>query len=353
MRCKTIVFVLAALSAILVPVVAFAEDFPTDAEKKAWQDAVGAPAAVQTPLNCSAAIPIACGASGVAGTTVGATNQTSTYNCTGFTEGGGEAIYVFTLAQNAVILGRINAGSPDLDLFLLSACDNSACLAVGGGGTATADSVKACLGPGTYYLLVDGFGSTNVGRAFTISLTCTEGCTPCNATCTLANDLCAGATVLAAPGVYSIQQDMSSASCATNSYTLASGVTSCTRFSAAGRDVVYKIVLATGCVICVSYDRCDAFTADFDRSIYLLNSCPSGTPPIDVTSLCVAGEDSTVSGTGPEDFCYTVGTARSYYLVADAFGTNVGGKFQLDVTITCPPVGTESSTWGNVKRLFR
>ncbi len=354
MTCKRTIALIAALLLVALATPLFAEDFATEREKKEWQDAQPTQPENFAPLNCEGAIPITCGTVGLAGTNVGAANQASTYNCGTFTEGGGEAIYSFTIATTQTIVGRINAGSPDLDLLLLSACDNTSCLAGSFFGTTGADSVKVCLPPGTYYLVVDGFGTTNAGRAFTISLTC-DGvtCAPCIATCSLANDLCAGAIALPNTGSISIQKDLTGASCALNSYTLTSGVTSCTRFSAAGRDAVYKIDMAVGCQICVSYDRCTPTTTDFDRSIYLLNTCPTGTVPINVTAFCVAGEDSTVTNGGPEDFCYTATTAGTYYLVTDAFGTNVGGKFKLDVTTTCPPTATESKTWGNVKGLFR
>lgn len=350
MRNRVWMSCLLALAVCLAATPLFAEDFATEYEKKVWQDEQGDPGSSAVPLNCSAAIPITCGTIGLAGTNVGAVNQTSTYNCTSFTEGGGEAIYVFSIASTQTIVGRINSGTPDLDLLLLTACDNTACIAAGVGGTTTADSVKACLQPGTYYLVVDGFGTTNAGRAFTISLTCDDvTCSPpCNITCTTANDLCAGAIALPM-GNSSILGNLT---CDANSYTLTT-TGSCTRFTAAGRDVVYKATLGAGCMICVSYDRCNANTTDFDRSIYLLNTCPTGTPPITVNAFCVAGEDSTVTNGGPEDFCYTTAAAGTYYLVADAFGTNIGGQFSLVVDITCPPTATEPSTWGNVKSLFR
>ena len=160
MNCKKLTVFLSALALLAIAAPLFAEDFPTEIEKKIWQDAQGDPGNVNlTPLNCEGAIPIACGQS-LAGTTIGAANQTSTYNCTTFTEGGGEAIYVFTLATQQYVTIGINSGSPDLDMLLLSACDNTACLAGSFGGTTTADAVTMCLNAGTYYGVVDGFGTT-------------------------------------------------------------------------------------------------------------------------------------------------------------------------------------------------
>jgi hypothetical protein len=337
---------LVALSVLALASVAFAENFDTEYEKKIWQEQQSDPGSAPAPLNCSGAISISCGQTGVAGTNVGATNQTSTYNCTTFTEGGGEAIYVFTLSSEQLITATLNAGSPDLDLLLLSACDNTACIAGSFAGTTGTENITTCLQPGTYYLVVDGFGTTNAGRAFVIGLTCQPCPPPCNAICSTANDLCAGATALPL-GPVQIQQDLSTG-CANNHYTLTS-TTGCTRFTAGGRDVVYKIDLLAGCEICVVYDRCNSITTDFDRSIYLLNTCPTGTTPINVTAFCVAGEDSTVTNTGPEDFCYTATTAGTYYLVADAFSG--GGKFTLDVTTICPNA-TEPTSWGKVKGLY-
>jgi len=157
----------------------------------------------------------------------------------------------------------------------------------------------------------------------------------------------------------------------------------CTGYSAYGNDVVYYMDLEAGDTVAFTYTQ-----LVWDASIYILTDCGN-------MNSCVAGADGTVSGE-PEVLSYSVPTTGRYYLVLDAWSTDQGGDWTLDYLITCPtppigaccygdqectelteeecwalphdylwiedevcdpnpcpPVATESSTWGAIKANYR
>ncbi|MBN2564334.1 MAG: hypothetical protein JXB46_01345, partial [Candidatus Eisenbacteria bacterium] len=63
----------------------------------------------------------------------------------------------------------------DLDLFFLGSCDETDCLYYSG-GVSTETIVTGCIEPGTYYIVVDGYGSSAPGAEcpFTINVECVE-----------------------------------------------------------------------------------------------------------------------------------------------------------------------------------
>jgi hypothetical protein len=78
--------------------------------------------------------------------------------------------------------------------------------------------------------------------------------------------------------------------------------------------------------------------------VYILSDCA------DLAS-CLIGADDTLSGQA-ELINYVFGAAGTYYLVLDSFGTNSSGTWTLVGTLACP-TGTEQSTWGAVKNIYR
>jgi hypothetical protein len=121
-------------------------------------------------LDCTGAIPINCGDI-VAGDNTGAANTADFYSCVGWDETGGEIVYEMVIAEGAcqMVTGTISGMVADLDIFLLSACDENACIEYGN-DTFTSD----CLEPGTYYIVVDGyFGAQS---PFTLAV----DCVPCD-----------------------------------------------------------------------------------------------------------------------------------------------------------------------------
>lgn len=105
-------------------------------------------------LDCSGAIPLACGMS-YTDTHASGADTADTY-CGSFgsySGGGGEHVFEFTLATSQQVTIQLSDALNVLDLFLLASCDESDCLAWS--TTAGDEEIVACLGPGTYYAVAD------------------------------------------------------------------------------------------------------------------------------------------------------------------------------------------------------
>ena len=146
------------------------------------------------------------------------------------------------------------------------------------------------------------------------------------------NDNCAGAIVIPC-GSFNISGDTSNAN---NDYTFPTDASSCTGFTADGRDVVYKMNIMVGDSIWV-----DFASSTTDGSIYIVTNCN------DVAGSCVVGEDSTDVG-GKETLRYKFTTAGTYYLIIDSFGANVGGPWSATGQLLCailpPPPANDRCT---------
>jgi hypothetical protein len=142
-----------------------------------------------------------------------------------------------------------------------------------------------------------------------------------DATCAAvpANDTCAGALPLAAGRTTGTTRG------ATNDYSHVRGAGGCLDVEEDAPDVVYAVMLAAGQRLTVTG------LADFDLALYLLGP---GTPGVcDATSsACVAGADG-AAGSAPETLTYTAAVAGTYYLVVDAFFSELIGPFALDTRI--------------------
>jgi len=135
------------------------------------------------------------------------------------------------------------------------------------------------------------------------------------------NDTCAGAILLTC-GSINLSGDTSTAN---NDYD--PGNIGCTGFSEAGRDVVYKIVAASGDSLYVNYTQTSG-----DAAVYLITDCSNP------TASCVAGADNTDIGVA-ETINYKFVNAGTYYLILDSFGANSGGPWTATGQLfgSCPP----------------
>jgi hypothetical protein len=104
----------------------------------------------------------------------------------------------------------------------------------------------------------------------------------------------------------------------------------CTGFDSAGPDVVFRIDLASGATVDLTFD------GPYDASVYLIRNCadPAGT--------CVSGSDTFPPGL-PDAIFYTNPTAgvETLYLIIDGFSDIDFGPGVLTGTISCagpPPV---------------
>jgi hypothetical protein len=112
----------------------------------------------------------------------------------------------------------------------------------------------------------------------------------------------------------------------------------CTGYSATGGDVVYCITLLEGEAFEVTMDTGGLW----DDSIYLITDCD------DPAGSCVAGDDQYPDGSG---FVYIAAATGKYYLIVDAYSG--GGAFTIFGVNGGGPSGTEMTTWGGVKALYR
>jgi hypothetical protein len=116
-------------------------------------------------LDCSNAIPIACG-DVVNGDNTSGMMNVQTYNCSGWTETGPEVVYELTLDGEYYVTGSLSNMACDDDIFFLSACDENACLTYG-----DISFTSGCVGPGTFYIVVDRYSATT-GCTYTLTVTC-------------------------------------------------------------------------------------------------------------------------------------------------------------------------------------
>jgi hypothetical protein len=285
----------------------------------------GTPVANERALNCAGAISIACPAT-VQGSNVGATNGATSYSCVSWNESGGEVIYAITLSIQSSITATLSGLSADLDLFLVSSCSASSCVAYGDNSF-----TSAYLMPGTYYLVVDGYNGAS--GSFTLAVTCLL-CMP------VANDNCALAIDLCPPGGSGSFNRTYGTVCANNDYSLPFG-NPCTGYTTNGSDVVYRVCLAPGGSIDVTQ------TGSIDMALYLVTDCSN------VAASCVAGSDVCCTG-APERLVYTSPAGGTYFLIVDAYTYQGQTYGTLSGTITgCCGTGTDEASWGRVKGFFR
>ena len=111
------------------------------------------PTATPVPLiDIGSAQPIACGQT-VTGTSQGAINHVNSYGCVSWwPETGPEKVYRLTLDAATRVDAILASTTADLDLFLLTNASPTSCVAYGDTGL-----TASTIGPGTVYLVVDGF----------------------------------------------------------------------------------------------------------------------------------------------------------------------------------------------------
>lgn len=166
---------------------------------------------------------------------------------------------------------------------------------------------------GMYNIKVTPY-STSYSGNYILFVTCSEPSPP------PVNDTCAGAIELTC-GQGVVAGDLTWAN---NDYNLVSP--SCTGYTTAGRDVAYVMNLLAG-------DNVHLFYAGgYDEALYIVTDCA------DVQNTCLIGRDATVA-TG-ETIDWVAPADGTYYVICDAYGTNVGNDFTMDYVITCgPPLG--------------
>lgn len=161
-------------------------------------------------LDCTGAVALAC-STNYSSTTVGGNSNVDLYNCIAWDESGPERVHTITTSTVGDITATLTGLSVDLDVFILSACDENACVAAGD-NVATYASAPA----GTYYIIVDGFTGASGSYILNVQGNCNTAVNdnPCgaitltvNATCSYTacnNTLSTGTTGVSVPscGIY-------------------------------------------------------------------------------------------------------------------------------------------------------
>jgi hypothetical protein len=282
-------------------------------------------------LDCTGALPLACG-DVVTGDNTGLVDNNATYSCVSWNESGGETVYEFTIAGDEIVTFTLSNMTADFDLFLLGSCDPLDCIDYADNSVTT-----ECLTAGTYYVVVDGYnGATG---SYQLDVAC-ESCEPPppieNDVCETAIDLCLVSGEKTFDGSFSLAYTTIGAA---DDYSPGVYPSSCTGFGASGGDVVYVVCLEPGGTLDVTQ------TGDFDMAMYLITDCtdPAGT--------CVVGSDNCCTG-ADEFFTYTSVAGGTYYLIVDGYSTEGTGTVYGTVTGCCT-TSTEEGSWGGVKTLFR
>jgi len=171
---------------------------------------------------------------------------------------------------------------------------------------------------GMYYARAYSYGHYYTG-SYELFVSCVGGSEPPE------NDMCDGAIAIERCTNGVLTGDSFSA---TNNYDPSIPGPSCTGYSAAGKDVVYKVTAESGDVLHLDYVQPSA-----DAAFYVVTDCAN------VSGTCVAGADATVTG-GHEVISYTVTAAGTYYIILDSYTSAYGGPWTLTYEAICPgPIG--------------
>ncbi len=230
-----------------------------------------------------------------------------------------EVVYSFSPAVDTTIDADLCSSAYDTKLYIADsalnvlACNDDSCPGY------MSELFDVFLpGGDTYYIFVDGYGSSSGAYELNITEDITIPAPD--------NDVCAGAINL--DGQYQFVVDTCDGY--TNQYSPGSG--GCTGYSANGADAVYFAVLPEGGRIDVS------IAADFDASLYLITDCG------DPVGSCVAGDDQYPGGA--EAISYTGGPG-TYYLIVDGY-SGCG-----PVTVTMDNlVPTEDTNLSTIKSMY-
>lgn len=267
------------------------------------------------------------------GDTTGGPTLLNGYACRLWAEMGPEHVYRLEVTANLELWAALRELDPDtdLDLFLLSDCDTDACL------TGQNIELAATLDPGTYYLVVDGFGTSDTLNAgpYTLALETRPLGVPdeiCNGTtaeplaCGIGSVIDRSGSLLGKPNLI-------------NSY-------ACNPFLARGGEDWFALELLPG----QGFTATTTVVADsLDAVLWLFDGCGED-------AVCLAVADDGIAG-DPESLTWQSETPEiiTVYLGIDAARpatTFTAGSYQLGISCGTE-VPTRSSSFGGVRALYR
>lgn len=292
--------------------------------------------AVRTVFDCSGrdTLQLAPGlVDTLRGDTTGGPTLLGGYACRLWAELGPEHVYRLEVTANLELWAALREVDPDtdLDLFLLSDCDTDSCL------TGQNIELAATLGPGTYYLVVDGFGTTATQNAgpYAVALETRAVGVPdevCNGTTAEAVACGIGSVIDRADSIFGKPNLV-------NSY-------ACNPFLARGGEDWFALELLPG----QGFTATTIVVADsLDAVLWLFDGCGEDAVCLAVADDGVAGEAESLTWQSETPEVITV------YLGLDAArpaASFTAGSYQLGISCGTE-VPNRSSSFGGVRALYR
>ncbi len=252
------------------------------------------------------------------------------YNCAPWSEEGPEHVYrLDVLSELELWAGLRDIAEEDLDLFLLNDCDTDSCLV----GANTEFSIQ--LQPGTYYLIVDGAGTSSPAAGPYAVAWETRYLDLPPATCDESIDT----EVFYGGNVIPIEGNLFGQTNYVQTY-------DCSPIIERGGEAWYAITLQQYHNFTVTTT---VLAPDLDAALWLFDTCGP-------TASCLAFADEAISGQ-PESLSWTNNSeeAITVYLALDSHRmvTNEDtGIFGLEIT-GLQNVPTSKKSWGSLRARYR
>ena len=264
--------------------------------------------------------------------TTGGPTDLDGYACRTWPEAGPEHVYRLEVAATLELLAGLRGiGGEDLDLFLLNGCDTDSCL--------IGENIElgAVLDPGTYFLVVDGFGLSDTLSAGPYALaleTRWPGVPPQVCDGTVAETLtCDVGTVITRSGSLFGQPDL------VRTY-------DCSPFLTRAGEDWYALELLPGQEVTAQ----TALVADtLDAALWLFDGCGPDARCLAFADDGLAGENETLQWQSETAANMTV------YLAVDGARppeTEAAGTYQLGITCGTE-VPTEPASFGTLRARWR
>lgn len=261
----------------------------------------------------------------LAGDTTGGSDTADAYDCRPWNESGPEVVYTIDVVADIQLHVRLTPSAADLDLFLLSGCDPTLCVA------AHTSEFLADLGPGTWHLVVDGYDGA--AGAFDLTLTARAAGVP--------ESVCGTAPLIAgASGGAEVFGNVLDA----ENLMLADD---CASYLEPGGEAWYLLEIPASSEVSVLLTE-----QAFDGALWLFDTCGAAGACLDFADAGISGMDETLAVRND------TGTSSTLILGVDSFrpisseaGDSVfDGAFRLVVTTT---VANETMSFGRLKSLYR
>lgn len=254
--------------------------------------------------NCGNPISISCGVP-FNGTTTDGQAVFNNYGCAPQNEFGKEKIHQLVLTDTSNITATLsNLNGVDLDVHILSACNASACIARND-NSATANDLL----PGTYYIVVDGFGNNASQQG---SYTLLVNCTPTVSGST--NGTCSNPIAISCGVPYN--------GTTVDGQSNFNGYISCAPQNEFGREKIHEISITDTSNLTATLSNLNGV----DLDVHILAACN--------TSACIARGDISALATDL--------LPGNYYIVVDGYGSNSSQQGTYTLNVTCTPTGNNN-----------